>query len=260
MPSPKPGPMPPMKGPMGKPGPWGGGGFFGGSTPMVLTRLHARYDNTSLSDDIVFKAAEAVVGGREFVIGDKGELEKGAQPSGQNNFQARYIIRHPWTGPILCKNPVRGVWGGPPAGVNGSTAPKPATNLASAARNISLPKHLKAGMPEFQVRAAEQVLPAIGGVVPPGEDAGLAVDDATSADDASAVDASFGGGVPAVEPSSRGCGCDVPGKGGGNDLFAFGLGGAALALGAISRLGKSQRSAKSAKKRGQNEEIEKSGK
>jgi hypothetical protein len=29
-----------------------------------------------------------------------------------NNFQGRYIIRHPWTGEIACENP-RGQWGGP---------------------------------------------------------------------------------------------------------------------------------------------------
>jgi len=74
---------------------------------MVLTRLHARYDATSLSDDIVFRAADSIVGGREHVVDDKGNLEKGAVASsgGVNNFQARYIIRHPWTGPIKCQNP-----------------------------------------------------------------------------------------------------------------------------------------------------------
>ncbi|MEO7095480.1 MAG: DUF2330 domain-containing protein, partial [Polyangiales bacterium] len=140
------GPMPggPMKGPMGKP--TMGGGFFGGSTPMVLTRLHARYDSSTLSDDLVFRAAEAVVGGREFVTGEKGELEKGAQASSNNNFQARYVIRHAWKGPILCKEPRRGVWGGPPAGVTGDTQPKPATDLAQTARgNIKLATQLKAG-------------------------------------------------------------------------------------------------------------------
>ena len=31
-----------------------------------------------------------------------------------NFFQARYAIRHAWTGPIRCDKPVRGRWGGPP--------------------------------------------------------------------------------------------------------------------------------------------------
>ncbi|MBH24119.1 MAG: hypothetical protein CMH57_06640, partial [Myxococcales bacterium] len=44
------------------------------------------------------------------------QAEQGAQPGNVNNFQGRYIIRHAWTGPIACQNPVRGRWGGPPAG------------------------------------------------------------------------------------------------------------------------------------------------
>ena len=48
---------------------------------------------------------------------DAGESSgEGATPSSTNNFQGRYAIRHWWTGPIACKNPQRGVWGGPPDG------------------------------------------------------------------------------------------------------------------------------------------------
>jgi MYXO-CTERM domain-containing protein len=81
---------------------------------FVLTRLHARYDRSSLGEDLVFQAAPAIVGGREFMQND-GQLERGAveQPGGYNNFQARYIIRHPWEGPIECEDPQRGIWGGP---------------------------------------------------------------------------------------------------------------------------------------------------
>jgi MYXO-CTERM domain-containing protein len=81
---------------------------------FVLTRLHARYDQSSLGEDLVFQAAPAIVGGREFMQQD-GQLERGAieEPNGYNNFQARYIIRHEWTGPIECENPRRGIWGGP---------------------------------------------------------------------------------------------------------------------------------------------------
>jgi MYXO-CTERM domain-containing protein len=80
---------------------------------FVITRLHARYSKDALGDDLVFRAAPPIVGGREFVQ-DGGKLEQGARPDSSNNFQARYVIRHPWTGPIACKNPSRGVWGGPP--------------------------------------------------------------------------------------------------------------------------------------------------
>ena len=81
---------------------------------FVLTRLHARYGKADMKDDLRFREAKPVTGGRE--QWSKQGLEYGAAPSAQNYFQARYAIRHWWTGPIACKNPQRGVWGGPPDG------------------------------------------------------------------------------------------------------------------------------------------------
>ena len=80
----------------------------------VLTRLHARYDKASLGEDLVFRAAKPIVGGREFLTNGT-TLEQGSRPDGYNNFQARYAIRYPWSGPVACKDPVYGRWGGPPA-------------------------------------------------------------------------------------------------------------------------------------------------
>jgi MYXO-CTERM domain-containing protein len=104
---------------------------------FVLTRLHARYDKDSLGEDLVFAEAPAIVGGREFLQTD-GKLERGAieQPGGYNNFQARYIIRHPWTGKIECQDPRRGIWGGPPDGAGNH--PTVARQLAFEARDASL--------------------------------------------------------------------------------------------------------------------------
>ncbi|MBL0216409.1 MAG: DUF2330 domain-containing protein [Myxococcales bacterium] len=81
---------------------------------FVLTRLHARYGKADMKDDLRFKDAKPITGGRE--QWSKQGLEYGAAPSDQNYFQARYAIRHWWTGAIRCKNPQRGVWGGPPDG------------------------------------------------------------------------------------------------------------------------------------------------
>jgi MYXO-CTERM domain-containing protein len=80
---------------------------------FVLTRLHARYDATSLAEDLVFEVAPPLVGGRERLGTDKG-LEQGAveDPDGENGFQARYAIRHPWTRSFVCESPKRGVWTG----------------------------------------------------------------------------------------------------------------------------------------------------
>jgi MYXO-CTERM domain-containing protein len=107
---------------------------------FVLTRLHARYDSSSLGEDLVFEAAPAIVGGREFMQQD-GQLERGAveEPGGWNNFQARYIIRHAWEGPIECASPQRGVWGGPwPEVQNANSQPVAAQDLAFVPRGAQL--------------------------------------------------------------------------------------------------------------------------
>jgi len=89
-----------------------GGNLLAGN--FVLTRLHARYGKDDMKDDLRFREAKPVTGGRE--QWSKQGLEYGATPSTQNFFQARYAMRHWWTGPIQCKSPQRGVWGGPPDG------------------------------------------------------------------------------------------------------------------------------------------------
>ena len=110
--------LPSVAGPM----PAGGGAPIvappvqpGSLDDFVVTRLHARYSKDALGDDLFFRAAPPIVGGREFVQ-TAGKLEQGARSDSTNNFQARYVIRHPWTGPIACRNPQRGMWGGPPSG------------------------------------------------------------------------------------------------------------------------------------------------
>lgn len=115
-----------------------------GTNTFVLTRLHARYDATSLGEDLSFEAAPALVGGREF-YGTSGKLELGANVdlNAINNFQARYAIRHGWTGEMSCKTPQRGHWGGPPQGTSASMT-KVATQLASAPRGGSLSNYVTA--------------------------------------------------------------------------------------------------------------------
>ena len=124
---------------------WGGG-----SGDFVLTRLHARYGK-DISNDLVFRAAAPIVGGREHVVGGNGKLEEGAQASSINNFQGRYAIRHRWTGPVACASPRRGIWGGPPDG--GMARPEAALGLAFAPRaEIKLPAVVVGDVPELGLR------------------------------------------------------------------------------------------------------------
>jgi MYXO-CTERM domain-containing protein len=179
------------------------GGYYGGaSVSMVLTRLHTRYDQTTLKDDIVFRAAEPVVGGREFVTGDNGELEKGARPDTSNNFQARYAIRHRWSGPIACSNPRRGIWGGNPKG-EGTPPAVAARNLAAAPRGtLSLTKHVLGGLED----------------VPSWEAAAAQAHENPAA------------GPPRVGKGRRACACDIPGGPDGQGKLGLALSVVASAL------------------------------
>jgi len=83
---------------------------------FVVTRLHYRYGTGGLREDLVFRAAPPVEGGRE--NSSRGDtLSQEASPSAMNNFQARYAIRHPWEGAIRCAEPVRHIWGPAPTGL-----------------------------------------------------------------------------------------------------------------------------------------------
>jgi MYXO-CTERM domain-containing protein len=126
-----------------------------GGYDMVMTRLHARYGKGDVPDDLQFAKAGPIVGGREFVTDPKtGKLEEGSREDAQNNFQARYAIRHEWTGAVECKDPQRHRWGGPPRG-----EPDPGVmagkDLAHAPRGaVELAQLTRQDIPEIGVKAA----------------------------------------------------------------------------------------------------------
>ena len=128
---------------------------------FVLTRLHARYSKDGINEDLVFKAAGAITGGRE-VRGAGGTLEEGSVAASTNNFQARYAIRHEWTGAIACANPVRGRWGGPPSGTKQiAQGPVAAKDLAFVPRGkTKLGMIVRQDVPEIDIKAGEAETPA----------------------------------------------------------------------------------------------------
>jgi len=120
---------------------------------FVLTRMHARYTKDSLGEDLIFRTAKPIVGGREFLVDGK-KLEKGSRPDSYNNFQARYAIRHPWTGPIACDKPERGIWGGPPDKPWAKAPAAPALDTAYAKRgSVKLASFVLEDVPELGVKA-----------------------------------------------------------------------------------------------------------
>ncbi len=170
-----------------------------GPYAYVVTRLHARYDKETLGEDIVFRAAKPIEGGRE----TSGELSHDAKASIANNFQGRYAIRHPWTGPILCENPGRGHWGGRTDEDDyAASKPTPVKDVAFAKRDVTLASFLAEGIPK------------------PGSAYGTPPAAGTAAAPAAPTSA------PAPAPPKK-SGCNT---GGGDGIFAWGGLAAALCL------------------------------
>jgi MYXO-CTERM domain-containing protein len=168
----------------------------------VLTRLHARYGK-DIKDDLVFKAAQPIIGGRE-VKNATGQLDSDAKPASMNNFQGRYAIRYPWTGPITCDKPQRGIWGGPPAGQS-SEGTKAATGLAFAPR----------GQVQLAQALAKPDQVKFGGGAFAGAGSGAGSDTTAGSAVAPAAPA-----APATKAKKTGCGCETAG---GNGLATFAL-------------------------------------
>jgi MYXO-CTERM domain-containing protein len=180
---------------------------------FVLTRLHARYGKESLGEDLVFKAAAPIVGGREFVTGEQGKLEEGSRPDSNNNFQGRYAIRHPWEGKIACEKPIRGRWGGPwPSVANAPGGPSSAKDLAFAPRGgVELAKLVKQDVPEIGLKVVES---SVAGATPP---------------------APAKAGATDAPKTGKACGCRVGGADAGGAQGGVALGLLGLALLAVRR-------------------------
>ncbi len=127
--------------------------------PLVLTRLHARYTRETAGDDLVFRLAPGVSGGRETLGGPS---PTGAHPTaGGSDFQARYVIRHRWEGAVACTEPRFGVWGEPPSGER-SPPVAAAARGAVAARSLPLDQLVVAeGEPQRARSSVRAVLAAL---------------------------------------------------------------------------------------------------
>jgi MYXO-CTERM domain-containing protein len=138
-------------------------------------------------------------------------MEQGAQVAehGQNMFQGRYVILHPWEGPIACDQPRRGRWGGPPGSYDGS----PPSTIGGG--NTAMESGLASGTAQGDTLLAGSIQ--------------------WSAGRASQATTSLGGTVP-IAPRGGGCAsCSVPAQGTGDRMVAA-LGAlAALALAFVAR-------------------------
>lgn len=128
--------------------------------------MHTRYDQQTLSEDLIFRSAPPVWGGRANWDGTLGDHGARVQPSGANNFQGRYIIRHYWEGKVACSSPIYGRWGGRPgmgwdasqwSGRGGKT--EAAKDLANAPRGkVKLADVVQSPVPELQLKGVVRAL------------------------------------------------------------------------------------------------------
>jgi hypothetical protein len=193
------------------------------SSGFVITRLHARYSKDALGDDLFFRAAPPIVGGRELMKNAGGasgaKLEQGARADAQNNFQARYVIRHPWTGAIACTNPQRGIWGGPPSGNEPSVHPAAHIGFLPRGGAVTLASFVHGAVPAETFLSGGGATPvlSIPATPPPVDlDAGL-MDASSLIVDAGApnVVAPLSVPVPPTPPPQSGCaGCSAAPSGG----------------------------------------------
>jgi MYXO-CTERM domain-containing protein len=108
---------------------------------FVLTRLHARYDQSSLGEDLVFQQAPGLTGGtgmpRAGKLGQPMQEQVTLGEHNHNMFQARYAILHYWQEPLTCSDPIWDRWG---YGKNQaeSRGPAVAEQLAFVARDAKL--------------------------------------------------------------------------------------------------------------------------
>jgi MYXO-CTERM domain-containing protein len=190
----------------------GGGDDSYGYGEFVLTRLHARYGKDAVPNDLVFKEAKPIIGGREVNDGPNGALEERASESSYNNFQGRYIIRHQWEKAISCANPVRGRWGGPWPDAQIAEGSTSAVGTAFVKRGAAhLPLLVAQDVPEIGVRAAGIAAREPDGAAPPPATSPRAEEEATA--------------PVAKTTTRRGCGCQTTGGGdvGGGLLLALGV-------------------------------------
>ncbi len=140
--------------------------FFGRGPAWVLTRMHTRYDQQTLSEDLIFRSASPVWGGRANWDGTLGDHGARVQQSGANNFQGRYIIRHYWEGKVACSSPIYGRWGGRPGmgwdmgrWSSRSGKPEAAQDLANAPRGkVKLADVVQSPVPELELKGITRPL------------------------------------------------------------------------------------------------------
>ncbi len=175
---------------------------------FVLTRLHLRYDKSTLGGDLkIGPASGPVEGGMHVPKGKNGDIPTEVVKSKVNHLQTRYIFLHPWDGMMKCASPDRWRWGKPPRTYRGLRKIWVADDLTRKSRTQIVP-----------AKVVQTAIPSLGLAAAPSASA-------AAAPSASAAPASS---APAGDAKKSSCGCATPGRNGtpgaaGALAVAFGL-------------------------------------
>jgi hypothetical protein len=112
----------------------------------TVTRLHLRYTKDTLTDDLVFKAAEPIAGGIPEVLK--------TAPAKENRFQGRYIVRKPFD-----VNQCQRYWGGAPGFIPAGSALAGADGKQASGKKLSaaFDSYLRSDIVELGIKVAPEV-------------------------------------------------------------------------------------------------------
>jgi hypothetical protein len=120
----------------------------------VITRLHHRYDERSLPQDIEVQPAPSVEGGLGAPQGPGAALPGDVEPATENRLQIRFAAMHPSKKVIQCENPTRYRWGQAPPDYRGLRKTWTARDIAYKKRDkFVLADVIKSSVPALGVAA-----------------------------------------------------------------------------------------------------------
>lgn len=126
----------------------------------MLSRLHYRYNDKSLTDDLVLAPAGHVEGGTDLPKGPDGSAASQVKPADESRFQTRFNYLEPSIKAIKCENPERWRWGKRPREVMRLRKTWVADDLTRKSRTQIKPeKVILSAVPELGISAAKQEKP-----------------------------------------------------------------------------------------------------
>src|SRR5262249_8477377 len=108
----------------------------------ILSRMHHRYDKSTLPKDLELGPAQHVHGGIDIPQGAKAELPTDVKPAADSRFQVRFTSFHPSPAVPHCEKPERYRWGKAPRTYRGLRKIWLAQDMATKNRTSHKPEEL----------------------------------------------------------------------------------------------------------------------